>query len=137
MSSVKILVDESKLDKKQRDCIFELEGALDCTSHEFSSDIVEVVWYLEGHYEDESFHWVVELKNGKVAFIKAHCGAYTGWEIGGDVSIVEYDNYDDLVSPLNMPEMSVDGELLREPITKACFHKLFDEQVNEELKDEE
>lgn len=108
----------------------ELDHALENISVHGSSQILNVYPYHLGEdFEEDVFHWLVELENGHVAHIWGSCGAYTGWEICGELRCDEYASLDDAFHPLGMAQRDVNGVEFKDKF----YRELFDKQMDEEI----
>lgn len=70
----------------------------DCSRHIFDiDDIVDVVASIHGEADEEDWLALVELEDGRFAFVSAGC-AYSGWDAGRSGSVLVSWDKDKLIS---------------------------------------
>lgn len=76
-----------------------------------SSVVTKVLGYIEGENDGPEWHWLVELDNGKIAYLRGGCD-YTGWDCQSGVDLVnEYESLDQALSTLGLPSDCVNTDL--------------------------
>lgn len=104
---------------------------------EGSAQIKKVFPYSLGDdFEEDVFHWMVELDNGNIAHIWGSCGAYTGWEIGGMLQCDEYASLEDAFHNLGMAQKDVNGVPFKEIFYRELFDKIMDEEIETMLTED-
>lgn len=89
---------------------YDLGYALAHNDVKASSQIKKPLACLPGENDETSWHWLVELENGKIAHLFGGCD-YTGWDCQSWFGpVTEYDTLDSAFSSMGLPEQCIDSD---------------------------
>ena len=126
-------------DEAERLQLYDLNSGLCHNKVEASAQIKLVLGNIPGANDEEDWMWLVELENGRVAFLRGGCD-YTGWDCqSGFAATVEYSDLSSAFSVIGLPIYETNGNRkVREqflPQVNKYLRNIMQEEIFDELSD--